>query len=702
MQRIALLAHRRRWLITVVWLAALVGAITYTAVVGDALTTRQELPGSESIRAGEKLARDFGIARSEPIQVVFLARDGVIRHRSDIEALVARLRALYPGKPIDSPFSSRTGASAVARDGVLAYANIPFDDNVASTTAVPVVQRVVAAGLPGGVRVFAAGGPAIQAETEKPLNEDLLKAESIAAALSLIVLVAVLGTVFAGLVPLILALFVIPIVLSLVFALSHVTDVTIYATNVVTLIGLGIAIDYSLLVVYRFREELNTGKSLDDALVATMRTAVRAVIFSGVTVGIGLGVLLFIRVPFVQSFGLAGILIPIVTIAASLTLLPAILAILGTRINRWRVVPQRILDQPESRFWRRVANAIMRSPALFLAIGLVVIGLVAYPAKDLLLGASPLASVPNVGPGVTGTKLLETHFGNGGSTPVRVVVNAPASALTSVPATLGKRPGIVGVQLTPSPRSADVTLVSVLGEGAVGSTEANALVARLRSHDLPATLPPGTVFLVGGGPAVFADFQDALYGDSWWIAIVVVLATYLVLFRAFRSVILPLKAVVMNVLSVAGAYGLLVLFFQHDAGGLSPFVHVDVIAVWIPLFLFAFLYGLSMDYEVFLLSRMREEVDHGVENHEAVATGLAKTGKLITSAATIMVIAFGGLAASRFVEMQEFGFGLAAAILLDATVIRALIVPSLMQLMGRWNWWLPAWAERFAGRGLQH
>ena len=400
--------------------------------------------------------------------------------------------------------------------------------------------------------------------------------------------------------------------------------------------------------------------------------------------------------------GLAGILIPIVTIAASLTLLPAILAIMGPWINRWRVVPQRVLDQPESRFWRRVANAIMRAPAISLAIGLLIIGVIAAPARDLVLGASPVSTVPNVGPGVTGTKLLEQAFGSGGSTPVRVVVDAPASALATLPATLGARPGVVAVEVTQSPRRADVSLVSVLGRGAIGSTEADRLVSHLRHDYLPAALPAGATFLVGGGPAVFADFQEALYGDSWMIALIVVLVTYVVLFRAFRSVLQPLKAVLINVLSVAGDYGLLVLFFQHDAGGLSPFVHVPVIAVWIPLFLFSFLYGLSMDYEVFLLSRMREEVDLGVGNAEAVATGLAKTGKLVTSAALIMVIAFGGLATSRFVEMQEFGFGLAAAILLDATVIRALIVPSLMQLMGRWNWWLPAWAERFAGRGLQH
>ena len=243
------------------------------------------------------------------------------------------------------------------------------------------------------------------------------------------------------------------------------------------------------------------------------------------------------------------------------------------------------------------------------------------------------------------------------------------------------------------------TLVNVFSDDEIGSAASNELVRHLRHTVLPAVLPAGS-YVVGGGPAVFYDFQQALYGDFWWIALIVIVATMAVLFRAFRSVLLPVKAVLMNALSVAGAYGLMVAVFEHGVGAdLVGFHRTEQIAVWIPLFLFAFLFGLSMDYEVFLLSRMREEYDAVPDNARAVAAGLAKTGKLITSAALIMVIAFCGLAASRFIEMQQFGFGLAAAILLDATIIRAFIVPSLMMLMGRWNWWLPEVLRPLAGRG---
>ena len=290
----------------------------------------------------------------------------------------------------------------------------------------PLAQSVAAANA-GPLDVIVAGGPAVQREMNPALRRDLVRAELVAGALSLVVLVLVLGSLAAGIVPLVLALFVIPIVLSIVFALSHLTDVTVFAPNVVTLVGLGIAIDYSLLVVYRFREELARGLDVPAAVARTMQTAVRAVVFSGVTVAIGLGVLLLVRVPFVQSFGLAGILIPAVTIVAALTLLPAVLSLIGHRINRFRVVPERVLTAPESRPWRRVAEQIMRAPLVFLVIGGAAILLAAAPVRHLALGATPLAVYPNTGPAAEGEKLLAAEFGLGGVAPVRILVDRPAA-----------------------------------------------------------------------------------------------------------------------------------------------------------------------------------------------------------------------------------------------------------------------------------
>jgi RND superfamily putative drug exporter len=694
MQRLAALVYRRRRTVLGVWIAALAAAVAFIFIAGDALTPRQELPGSESVLAGKRLSTEFGIPRSEPIQLVLRASTPLAAQRPAVERLVAATRAAFPDRRIDSPFSSATGASAIGPSGLVGYVNIPFDDQLEAQDSVPLARRTVTA-TPLPFTVLVSGGPVVQLEMNPALRRDLVRAELVAGALSLIVLVVVLGSIVAGTVPLLLALFVIPIVLSIVFALSHVTDVTVFAPNVVTLVGLGIAIDYSLLVVYRFREELAAGRPVPAAVAATMRTAVRAVVFSGVTVGIGLGVLLLVRVPFVQSFGLAGILIPIVTILAALTLLPALMGMLGHRINRWRVVPVSVLAASESRPWRRIAEQIMRAPLVFLLVGGVVIGVAAAPVRDLALGSTPLAVYPDTGPGAQGVKLLAAEFGSGGVAPVRILVDRPVAEVERALPAIRAANGVRAAVLVPGPTG---TLVNTFSDDEVGSAASNELVRHLRHTVLPALLPAGS-YAVGGAPAVFYDFQQALYGDFTWIALIVVAATMLVLFRAFRSLLLPLKAVLMNGLSVAGAYGLLVAVFQHGIGAdLVGFHRTEQIAVWIPLFLFAFLFGLSMDYEVFLLARMREEYDAVPDNTRAVAAGLAKTGKLITSAALIMVIAFCGLAASRFIEMQQFGFGLAAAVLLDATLIRALIVPSLMKLMGRGNWWLPAPLRPLAGR----
>ena len=430
-----------------------------------------------------------------------------------------------------------------------------------------------------------------------------------------------------------------------------------------------------------------------------MRTAVRAVVFSGVTVGIGLGVLLLVRVPFVQSFGLAGILIPIVTIAAALTLLPALMAMLGHRINRLRVVPERVLERARVAAvaaGRRADHARAAAvPARSAAPSSL---LAAAPVRHLALGSTPLAVYPDTGPGSEGVKLLAAEFGSGGVAPVRILVDRPAADVRArrCPRS-GPRPACARRPVVPGPDAHAGERLQRRRDRLVGRRTSSSGTCATRV--LPRGSCPPASFVVGGGPAVFYDFQQALYGDFLWIALIVIAATVIVLFRAFRSVLLPVKAVLMNALSVAGAYGLMVAVFQHGVGaGLVGFHQTP---------------SRSPSGSRCSCSRScsacrwttRCSCSRGCGRSTTSCPttaapsppGLAKTGKLITSAALIMVIAFCGLAASRFIEMQQFGFGLAAAILLDATLIRALIVPSLMKLMGRWNWWLPAAAA--AARG---
>ena len=703
--RLGSVVYRHRHAVIAAWTLVLVGALAFIALVGDNLTSRQDLPGSESVRAGEEINRLFDVPDAPPLQIVLRSPRPLVDDRRAIEDWLAGVRRRLPDRPLDSPFTPRSGDAGVSADGRVAYVNVRFDSWDEAVAAISRVEAATSAPPPRGVQAVVTGDVALAEELEPVLAEDLQRAEMVAVPLSLLVLLVVLGSLVAAVVPLVLALLVIPSVLALVFAASWVTDVSIYATNIVTMIGLGIVIDYSLIVVYRFREELEAGRSVEEAVQRTSATALRAVIFSGVAVAVGLAVLVALPVPFIRSMGIAGVLIPALAIPVAMTFLPAVLGVLGHRVNRFRVVPRRILRADESHLWRRVATTIMRAPALFLVVGAAILLLLAAPVRELTMGSSPVGTLPGDGPAVRGAKALDEALGGGATAPLRVLVDRPSTELGEAVERLARAPGVVDVRVRASAEGS--TVVDVFGSGGVGSGAASELVAELRERTLPAALPAGAVALVGGGPAVFADFQEAIYGHFLWLVLGVIAITYVILFRAFRSVFLPLKAVLMNLLSVGGAYGLLVLVFQMGVGAeLLGFAQTDQVAVWIPVFLFAFLFGLSMDYEVFLLARMREEYDRlrgrPDANAQAVTTGLAKTGKIITSAALIMVLAFGGLATSRSIEMQQLGFGLAMAVLLDVTLIRTLVVPSLMALMGRWNWWMPDVLRPLAGRGLQH
>jgi RND superfamily putative drug exporter len=445
-----------------------------------------------------------------------------------------------------------------------------------------------------------------------------------------------------------------------------------YVRNLVELIGLGLAVDYSLLILHRFREELEAGGSRDSAIERTMATAGRAVVYSGAAVAIGLGLLLLVPVPFIRSMGLGGLLIPIVSVAAAVTLQPSLLSLLGARaVGRRREGP----------FWGRLARAIMRRPGAWLAAGTVILLALAVPAVQLRVTPGSLTGIPSSTDSVGGYDLLRSGLGGGIITPTHVVI-APAApgaadrlvvALTRERDVLlvasGRRPPYVG--------GGDQQVV-VATRHEWGDAGSRAFVRRLRGVLIPAVhFPPTARVVAGGAPPQGVDFVDRTYGAFPWLIGAVLICTYLVLLRAFRSVVLPLKAVVLNLLSVAATYGILATVFDKP------------IEAWIPLFLFATLFGLSMDYEVFMVSRMREAHDAGQSNADAISYGLERTGRIVTAAAAIMVAAFSGFAAGRIEGLRQFGFGLAVAVTLDATLVRAVLVPSLMAILGDWNWWLP-------------
>ncbi|MBV9309739.1 MAG: MMPL family transporter, partial [Solirubrobacterales bacterium] len=579
-----------------------------------------------------------------------------------------------------------------------------------------------AIGAVPGAKTYLTGFPALAQDEQHIYNQNLGKGEQIAVPIALLVLLFMFGTLGAVIVPVLFAAATLPTTLGLIWVIAHLGNMAQYVTNIVTLIGLAIAIDYSMLVVFRFREELDRGEEPQAALLTTMSTAGRTTLFSGATVALGLALLLLMPLPFMRSMGAGGVLIPLVSMAASATLLPAMLSLLGQRVNRFRVIPRSILKKRASGapgFWSRLAHSIMRHPIPYLVVTTCVMLALAVPALGLHLTGGDNRGTPAGTEAANGLLLLESRIGAGPLAPHQVVVDTGRPGGATDPATVAAELRLVAL-LRSDPRIEPLTIQapalvpaavarrtalidpsgSALQMRASGRTDAGTqtavdLVRRIRNTYIPrAHFPAADRVLLTGAPAFGVDFIDTAYGAFPWLVVAVLVLTYLILLRAFRSIVLPAKAVLMNLLSIGATYGALVIVFQHGVGKVIGFHSTPQIEAWIPIFLFAMLFGLSMDYEVFLLTRMREEWDRHHDNERAVAYGLEHTGRIITAAAIIMVAAFSGLMAGSFIGLQEFGFGLAIAIFLDATIVRSLLVPSLMKLLGNWNWYLPERVRR--------
>jgi RND superfamily putative drug exporter len=574
-----------------------------------------------------------------------------------------------------------------------------------------------ALGRPPGARVYVTGAPAIQRDLDPIFSKDLQKGEAIALPIALVVLLLVFGLSFAVTIPLLFAASTVFGTLGIVYVIAHWMTTPTYVTNLVFLIGLGIAIDYSLLIVYRFREELSRGLEVEAAVLRTMQTAGRAVIFSGATVAIGLALLLFMPLPFMRAMGVGGFLIPLVSLVAAATLQPALLAIYRRRgthrapVAQWLRLPVRqVGDDVEHRFWARLARSIMRRKWRYVfAIGALLVA-AGIPVAWLQLTPGATAGIPQYPQSVRGLNVLERVIGPGAIAPAQVLVDTGRPAGVDQPQVrrslgrlvqaLDRDPEVAATYYLPGGRFVDSSRryeqVIVATKHEYGSEEAQSFARRLRSKLIPAAgFPAGTRVWAGGAPPQGVDFLNRAYSAFPWLVLGVLALTYLLLMRAFRSFLLPLKAVILNLLSVAASYGVLVVVFRFgfgkDAFGFYQFPQIEG---WIPIFLFAMIFGLSMDYEVFLVSRMREAWDETFDNARAVAIGLERTGRIVTAAAVIMVAAFSGFMAGSIVGLQEFGCGLAVAIFLDATLVRAVLVPSMMAIMGRYNWWLPARVAR--------
>jgi RND superfamily putative drug exporter len=451
-----------------------------------------------------------------------------------------------------------------------------------------------------------------------------------------------------------------------------------------------VAIDYSLLVVSRWREERSHGRSGDEAVQRAMESAGRAVVFSGITVAIGLLALIALPLPFLRSTGLGGMLIPLVSTVVAITLLPVVLSTLGSRLD-W---PHRRTDDKASRAWTRWAEGVSRHRWAAAGAGMLVIVALAASALDLQLGASDAGTIAKSGDANTGLVALErAGIGEGALLPHEILIDGKTDPET-VAAALRDVDGVHGAVAPDSPewRRDGSAIVDAIPVADSGSDEGGDTLAGVRD----AAHATGTDVRVGGGPAANADFIDAIYGSFPLMVALIAVSTFILLARAFRSLLLPLKAILLNILSVAAAWGVLVLVWQHGYGSelIWGIEATGAIPSWMPLMIFAFLFGLSMDYEVFILARMREEYDRTGSTDTAVVQGIGRTGRLVTSAALILFLTFVSMASGPETEVKMFATGLAVGILIDATIIRALIVPAVISLMGRWNWWLPRWSAR--------
>jgi RND superfamily putative drug exporter len=651
------------------------------------------IPGKSAYEANQRTLNAFGSGVRPPNVVVFHT-SGDATKSDAIKQAMQRAAKTMPGARTSSYFSTGN-LMYVSSDRHTTFQEVypPGLAKFDTKSGYERMRTAAAAGLPSGTTVEVTGhDPLEEASTHGSSNGPSVLLEAMVGGLgALVILFFVFGTLPAVLMPIAIAIAAILNTFTLVWVLTYITNVSIIVQFLIALVGLGVAIDYALLMIFRFRDELREGEDVETALVETMTHAGRSVIVSGSTVAVGLLSMIVLPLPFIRSIGIGGMLIPAVSVITAITLLPALLATLGTRINSLRVLPKRLVDRghPEDGAWGRWARFVIRRPWPVAIVGITIVAILAGIGTQLNPNESQLKNFPGTGTAIAGRQMLaDAGISPGVMKPFVVLVEHGGNA-QAIAAKVRKVPGVTGATAPPSWRSGSDSLVEAFP--AIDGAAPGIQGIINRTND---TLS-GTQATLGGVPAVDRDFVHAIYGNFPYVLAFVLVLTLILLARAFRSIVLPIKAALLNLISLAAAFGIVVFIFQLGHGSsLWNITATHAITAWIPLMIFAFLFGLSMDYEVFMLSRMREAYDETGSTEKAIELGLARTGKLVTSAALILMFAFLVLSSSPGFEIKEFAIGLAAGIIFDATVIRALLVPALMRLLGDANWWMPSWTRK--------
>ena len=687
MERLARLVLKHRLRVAIIWVLLMIAGGAAAGPAAGRLSFDFSLPGQPGYQTEQKLVATFGTSTDDTLVPVLTVPAGstVKQHAADVAKVWSTVRTKLPQLRVVD-LASTGDQRFITSDGRSTFALIQgpqpkgFGAGLNGTLS-PVLQAAAkSVNLQAGVTSYTllsqggnTGGPSVLVET-------------LLGALGALAVLAFVFASFLAFVPLVIAAVSILTTFLLVLGLTYLTDVSFVVQFLIALVGLGVAIDYSLLLVSRWREERAHGLSNDEAVVRAVATAGRAVLASGVTVAISLLALVVVPVPFLRSMGLGGMLIPLVSVAVVLTLLPALLSKVGPRID-W---PRIRHDDVAARGWSAWARLIVRRRWFAAGIAALVLAVIIAPVFGLKIGQSGTSSLARSGPAYTVLQQLKAGgVDNGVLTPIEVLV-PQAKAATAVKAALA----VPGVRTAaPGGTKGGLTVIDVIPVHETVDSTSNGVVDGVRSAVKQAA---GAGVGVAGPGATVQDYFSAVYDNFPYVLLIIALITFLLLVRTFRSLLLPIKAVVLNLVSLSAVFGAVVFFWQRGHGsnavfGVSP---TGAITFWLPVIIFAFLFGLSMDYEVFILVRMREEYDDTGSTAQAVVTGLGRTGRLVTSAALILFFAFAALASSPGTDIKVLGTALGVGILIDATLVRALLVPALVSLFGRWNWWLPTGLAR--------
>ena len=713
MDRLSAFVRTRRKLVLAVWVAVLVVSVPFAGQQTKHLTSGGfEAPGTGSAEVDKQIDRFTGQV-GETLGIVLQAKGG---GEAELQAAVDRVGTA--ARAIDHvdlpPEVAETAKESAAQQQVIVIPLVVdgvVDDILQAAKDLRAELGVDE--VEGGVQAYVVGQQALWAGMHEVQQEDLEKAELTGFPAILIVLLAVFGSVLAALLPAGLAVAAVVVTGAVIYFLSLALTMSVFVTNITSMLGIGVAVDYSLFLLSRYREEVHAGKNRDEALDIAMRTSGATVVFSGVTVVISLAGLFLIDSTAIHSLAIGAITVVAFSIIGAVTLLPALIALLGRRADERgtivgfvsdryrRIRPKRERPPGTPTFWERWTSAVMKRSALSAALAAIILLALAIPALSLDFGNGALRQFPPGNETREGFRLASEQVPPGEAAPLLVVVDADgpiAGGQAQLAAYADQLQTVAGVTRVEGPIVSDDGEAALFKVVAAEDPEAEstlALVGRLRAEGGRASGVAGLGDIqVGGYSAQQGDFTHLISGGIWKIFLFVIICSYLVLLLVLRSVLLPLKAVLMNVLTIGAAYGVLVMFFQYGWFDWTGFDHLGYINVVTPPLLLAIVFGLSMDYEVFLLSRIRERYLATGDNRRAVAEGLQSSAKVISSAAIIMVVVFAIFATTGVPQIKEIGVGLSVAIALDATLVRLVLVPATMELMGKWNWWLPGWLDR--------